>query len=130
MALAHLGHAIDYARLLKLLKVQSYGAPAGNIRFLADLSLAVVYSQTDMVGLTAMLQDGWPVIVFVRTNELPYWTCGTDHALLVVGYDENQVYVNDPDRAEFPIAVPQGDFELAWLARDYYYALITPQPKA
>ena len=25
-----------------------------------------------------------------------------------------------------PIAVPQGDFELAWLARDYYYALITP----
>jgi ABC-type bacteriocin/lantibiotic exporter with double-glycine peptidase domain len=126
MALAYLGRSVDYAQLLKLLKIKSYGAPAGNIRLLAGLNLAIVYSQTDLTGLRAMLRDGWPVIVFVRTAELPYWTYGTDHALLVVGCDEGQVYVNDPAHSEFPITIPQGDFELAWLARDYYYALITP----
>ena len=123
--MAHLGRTIDYAQLFKLLRIKPYGAPAGNIRLLADLNLAVVYSQTDLTGLRAMLQHGWPVIIFVRTDELPHWTYGTDHALLVVGCDEDQMYVNDPACSEFPITVPWGDFELAWLARDYYYALIT-----
>ena len=126
MVLAYLDRPMEYAQLLRLLKIKPYGTPAGNIRLLADLKLNVVYSKTDMVGLETLLQQGHPVIVFVRTGELPYWTYSTDHALLVVGYDENHVHVNDPHRSEAPIAVPRGDFELAWLERDYYYALITP----
>ena len=125
MILAHLGQAIDYAQLLELLDIKPYGAPAGNIRRLANLGLTVAYSKTDLAGLEAMLQQGHPAIVFVRTGELPYWTYSTDHALVVVGYDETQLFVNDPHRSEAPIAVPRGDFELAWLERDYYYALIT-----
>jgi len=127
MVLAHLGHAIDYAQLLRLLQVKPHGAPAGNIRLLANLDLAVTYSKTDLVGLEAMLQQGHPVIVFVCTGELPYWTYSTDHALLVVGCDESHLYVNDPNCSEAPIAVPRGDFELAWLGRGYHYALITLQ---
>ena len=69
--------------------------------------------------------DGDCLAACATTGELPYWTYGTDHALLVVGCDEDQMYVNDPACSEFPITVPWGDFELAWLARDYYYALIT-----
>lgn len=126
MVLAHLGHTIDYPQLLRLLKIKPYGAPAGNIRLLENLGVTVVYSKTDLAGLEAMLQAGHPVIVFVRTGELSYWTYNTDHALLVVGCDEGLLYVNDPNRSEAPIAVPRGDFELAWLERDYYYALITP----
>jgi hypothetical protein len=125
MILAHLGQVIDYHQLLKLLKIRPYGAPASNIRLLENLGLTVVYSKTDLVGLEAMLQEGHPVIVFVRTGELPYWAYNTDHALLVVGCDEGLLYVNDPNHSEAPIAVPRGDFELAWLERDYYYALIT-----
>ena len=125
MVLAYLDRVMDYAALLSLLKIRPHGAPAGNIRLLASLNLNVVYSKTDMVGLEAMLQQGHPVIVFVRTGELPYWTYSTDHALLVVGYDESQLYVNDPYYSEAPIAVPRGDFELAWLEHDYRYALIT-----
>jgi len=126
MMLAYLNRAMDYAELLSLLRIKPHGAPAGNIRLLASLNLNVVYSKTDMVGLEAMLQQGHPVIVFVRTGELPYWTYSTNHALLVVGYDESQLYVNDPYCSEAPIAVPRGDFELAWLEHDYRYALITP----
>jgi hypothetical protein len=33
------------------------------------------------------------------------------------------LYVNDPHCSEAPITVPRADFELAWLERDYYYAL-------
>jgi len=125
MALANLGRAIDYPQLLKLLRIKDYGAPAGNIRVLENLGLTVVYSQTGLAGLKAMLQEGHPVIVFVRTGELPYWTYSTDHALLVVGYDESLFYVIDPAQSEALISVPAGDFELAWLERDYFYALIT-----
>jgi len=126
MVLAYLDRAMDYAELLSLLRIKPYGAPAGNISLLASLNLNVVYSKTDMAGLEAMLQQGHPVIVFVRTGELPYWTYNTDHALVVAGYDESQLYVNDPYYSEAPIAVPRGDFELAWLERDYHYALIIP----
>jgi ABC-type bacteriocin/lantibiotic exporter with double-glycine peptidase domain len=125
MALAYLDHAIDYAQLLRLLKIKPHGAPATNIRLLANLSFTVVYSQTNMAGLEAMLQQSQPVIVFVRTGALPYWAYNTDHALVVVGYDENHLFVNDPHHAESPTAVPRDSFELAWQERDYYYALIT-----
>jgi uncharacterized protein YvpB len=126
MVLAYLGRAIDYPQMLELLNIKSYGAPAGNIRRLANLGLAVVYSKTDMAGLEGMLQEGHPVIVFVSTGELPHWTYSTDHALVVVGYDEDWLYVNDPHHSEAPVTIPRGDFELAWLEREYYYALITP----
>jgi ABC-type bacteriocin/lantibiotic exporter with double-glycine peptidase domain len=127
MILVHLGQKIDYSRLLQLLKIQLYGAPAGNIRFLGKLNLNITYSQTDMSGLEMILNQGQPPIIFVRTGELPHWTYSTDHAIVVVGYDDNHIYINDPDRNEdeIPIAVPRADFELAWLERDYYYALIT-----
>lgn len=126
MVLTHLGRAIDYDQLLHLLDIQSYGAPAGNIRRLVALNLTVTYSQTDLAGLQAMLRQGSPIIVFVQTGELPHWRYNTSHALLVVGYDENNIYVNDPDREKIPLTIPYGDFELAWLERDYYYAMITP----
>lgn len=124
MVLNYLNRPVAYATLLKILKIKSFGAPASNIRLLEQMKLTVTYRVTDMAGLESMLVQGQPVIVFVRTSELPYWDYGTDHALVVVGCDDDNIYVNDPNFAEAPISVPRGDFELAWLERDYYYALI------
>ena len=124
MVLTYLNRPIAYTSLLKLLKIKSFGAPASNIRLLEQMKLTVTYLVTDMAGLESMLAQGQPVIVFVRTSELPYWDYGTDHALVVVGYDDDTIYVNDPNFAEAPISVTRGDFELAWLEHDYYYALI------
>jgi len=127
MVLDYLGAAVPYADLLKLLRIRSFGAPAGNIHQLERLSLSVSYRVTNMGGLEELLTSGQPVIVFVRTGELPYWNYQTDRALVAVGFDENSIFVNDPYFADAPIVVPRGDFELAWLERDYYYAVITGQ---
>jgi predicted double-glycine peptidase len=69
---------------------------------------------------------GWPVIVPLRTGELPHWSENIDHAVVVVGMDEHSVYLNDPAFATAPIQVPHGDFDLAWLEREEYYAVLAP----
>jgi len=126
MLLAYLEQPLDYAHLRRLLDIRSYGAPAGNIRLLTQLNLTVAYSQTDLQGLESLLDQGQAVIVFVRTGDLPHWRYSVDHAVVATGYDDHHIYLNDPDRdkAEMPLAVPKDDFELAWLERDYYYAVI------
>lgn len=125
IVLSFLGLSIDYDTLLQRLRVKAHGAPAGNIRLLAAFNLNVSYSSTDMNGLEALLQQGQPVIVFVRTGELPYWNYSTDHALVVAGFDETHVFVHDPYFEHTPISVSKGDFELAWLEHDYHYAVIS-----
>jgi uncharacterized protein YvpB len=127
MVLKHLGLTLSYPDLLELLKIRSYGAPAGNIRLIAQLGLSVTYSVTDLPGLIQLLEQGSPVIVFLRTGDLPYWKYNTDHAIVVTGYDSeaHQLFVHDPYANEAPIAVTQGDFELAWSERDYHFATIT-----
>lgn len=127
MALQHLGINSDYPDLLELLRIRSFGAPAGNIRLLERLGLKVSYSVSDMKGLEHLLREGTPVIVFLRTGDLPYWEYSTDHAVVVVGYDPEaqQIILNDPYAEEGAISVPLGDFELAWSERDYHYAAIT-----
>jgi uncharacterized protein YvpB len=126
MILDFIGHGVDYLQLLQLLRIRSYGAPAGNIRLLTQLGLTVDYSVSDIEGLYRQLNDGQPVIVFLRTGDLPYWKHQTDHAVVVVGFDDvaQSIYLNDPYFDVAPIVVPQGYFELAWLERDYYFATI------
>ena len=47
--------------------------------------------------------------------------------MVVVGFDEQTIYVNDPVFDEHPISVPIIEFELAWMAFDYRYSVITHQ---
>lgn len=56
--------------------------------------------------------------------EVPYWNVGTWHAVVLVGYDEQYLYVNDPAFETAPQAVLCGDLDLAWLAYDSYYAMV------
>lgn len=126
MVLQYLQRPLPYSQIRQLLKIRAYGAPAGNVRYLTQLGFAVVFSQIDMPGLEDWIEQGQPVMTFVRTGDLPHWHYTTDHAVVVVGYDDDALYLNDPNENKAPIAVPRGDFELAWLERDYAYAVILP----
>lgn len=74
-----------------------------------------------------MLERGWPSIVGVQAAEFPYWQdLPTQHAVVVVGMTPTSVLVNDPAMADAPLAIPYGDFDLAWLEMDEAFAVIAP----
>jgi ABC-type bacteriocin/lantibiotic exporter with double-glycine peptidase domain len=126
MALRHLGLSVDYDQLLRLLKVKSYGTAGYNLKNLTALGVQVVYTEGTLNELKVHLADGFPCIVLVRTSQLTYWTYSTDHALLVVGFDEQAVYVNDPAFEQAPQRIPLDEFHLAWLEFDYRYGVLMP----
>ncbi len=53
---------------------------------------------------------------------MEHWPC--NHAVVVTGLDDDYIYLNDPAFTNAPIQVRRGDFDLAWLAQDEYYALL------
>lgn len=65
-------------------------------------------------------------VAFIKTGEPPYWNADSDHAVVVVGIDDMYIYLNDPDFARAPMQVSHGDFGLAWLERDEFYAVLIP----
>ena len=89
---------------------------------------ACVQMVLDYLGLPCA-QDN-PPIVFVQAGELPHWQdCISQHAIVVVGLDEQAVQILDPAADPSPISVSIGDFLLAWSELDYIYAvLVRPKP--
>ncbi len=130
MVLTYLQTKVSYQRLLRLLKVQTFGSVFHHLKNLEVLGVSVLIDEGDIDTLKHCLSLGLPVIVFVDTGELQsYWVDQTNHAVLVVGLDEaanasGVIYLNDPEFLEAPKHVPLAEFELAWLEKDYLYAVI------
>lgn len=129
MALDYLNEPVDYDRLLRILRISpDFGAPAFNIRLLEELGVTVVYREFGSLDeIRQHLENRLPCIAFIRTGELPYWTWDTAHAVVIVGIDDTDIYINDPSQPDGPLTVSQATFELAWLTRDETYAVIKPR---
>lgn len=126
MVLNYLDVNFSYNRLVRILKIQTdYGTASSNIHAVSRFGVRVTYRQGNLQVLREHLESSEPCIVFVKTGELPYWQRNIDHAVVVVGIDESQIYLNDPDLPTAPTRVPLGDFDLAWLEHDEMYAVIT-----
>lgn len=127
MVLAYLGISVNYNQLCELLEVRSgIGTPAYKVQNLTQLGLHIIYQQGTIVELYHYINNNIPCIALVKTIELPYWTESTDHAVVVVGFDEQYIYLNDPEFEVAPWRVSKGDFDLAWLERDEYYVVLIP----
>jgi len=122
MILEYMGIAPDYEQLLELLGTTGAGTPSFFVRKLEVLGITVVYKHGTFQELHSHLMNNRPCVAFVATAELPYWESSTNHAVVVVGLDDETIYVNDPAFPDAPIPVPKADFDLAWLERDEYYA--------
>jgi ABC-type bacteriocin/lantibiotic exporter with double-glycine peptidase domain len=126
MILNYIGVPTGYRRLLKLLDiVPELGTPSFKLRNLERLNVTVDYGQGTLNLLYQQLLKGQPSIAFVQTGELPHWSYNTDHAVVVVGMDDEYIHLNDPEFDLAPLLTPIGDFDLAWLARDELYAVLT-----
>lgn len=126
MVMNYLGKPIAYRRLVSLLEIiPDAGTASSKIRNLSQLGVKVIYQQGSFDKLHEHLLQNQPCIVFVKTSELPYRNDATDHAIVVVGLDDQNVYINDPEFIKSPISVPRGDFNLAWLEHDEMYAVLS-----
>ena len=125
MLLDFAGRPIAYHRLLKLLDITQFGTPARRITNLARSDLHVTYTQGSLTELETLIEYGTPIIVSVRTEDLPCWSFNTDHTVVIVGFDEQSVYVNDPYFENAPQTISRDDFYLVWIAFDHYYATIS-----
>jgi ABC-type bacteriocin/lantibiotic exporter with double-glycine peptidase domain len=126
MILAYFGREIDERSLADLLRTRAIGTPADNIIRLESLGYKVTLGRGIEFDLGRFLKQRLPVIVFVKTQYLPYWDREDAHALVLVGRDASQVYVNDPAFDSAPHAIPLDSLLLAWSEFDYKYAVITP----
>ena len=126
MILDYIGHPVNYTDLLRLLEVGPLGTPAGHIVRLGQWGVSVEYGEGSLETLQSLVDNDRPVIALVRTRELPYWQgFDTYHSIVVVGYDEAQIYVNDPYFDDAPQSVAIDDFLLAWLEMSNRYAALS-----
>jgi hypothetical protein len=133
MVLDYLAVPVNYQRLRQMLGTTAAGTPFPHVDRLRARGLFVERGWGNTETLWTHLTFGLPVIVAVRTDDLPHWIKrtdvadeekATDHAVVVVGLDSDNVYVNDPDFEQAPQIVELNEFLLAWSDRDYEYAVI------
>jgi ABC-type bacteriocin/lantibiotic exporter with double-glycine peptidase domain len=123
MALRYLGIDRSQADLAR----QMGAIPHVGTVNLQSSTLHVIYAEGTLELMRGWLDQDVPVIAFVQTLELPYWSgAEARHAVVVVGIDDENVYLLDPARDPDIIPVSLGDFTLAWEDwMDGRYAVIT-----
>jgi hypothetical protein len=123
MVLDSLGLAISYKKLLSILSIGPYGTPRSSVLHLESLGVRVTYREAGLDILAEYLHAGQPVIAFVDTAHLGYWSESTNHAVVVAGLSEDSVLLYDP-AFDDPQTVDTREFELAWLECDGMCAVI------
>jgi ABC-type bacteriocin/lantibiotic exporter with double-glycine peptidase domain len=125
MVLRFLGIRKSQRNLNRLFQLTSFGVPFSRLtrleRFGVVVSIETFGHEHELIHA---IDQQIASIVFLRTNHLPYWQADTQHAIVVVGYDENNFLVNDPAFEQAPQRVSMSSFLLAWNDMDYAYALI------
>jgi ABC-type bacteriocin/lantibiotic exporter with double-glycine peptidase domain len=128
IVLQHLQISVTYSRLLRILETKQAGSYFSKLKKLEfELGLIVELGQgSDNLDLFySYLNQALPIITYVNTAELKsYWIIATFHAVVVVGLDEEFVYISDPYFSDAPKEVPRDEFVLAWLEQDYWYSVI------
>jgi len=115
------------SELEDLLNCTLYGTTAQSVMSVTRLGYNVDLRYSSLEELQAYLEDGYPTIAFVRTGELDYWQNDYPHAIVVVGYDEDFIYINDPYFDDAPQKTKVDKFQLAWRKTKNRLAIIKPK---
>jgi hypothetical protein len=128
MALAYLSierSQDDLARTLGMF--EDFGIPASHLLKLRSRHIQVKYETEGTIDdLRYWLDREVPVIAFVHTGQLTYWQGQVaQHAALLIGIDEQMVYLLDSAKTEKVVAVLLDEFLLAWDEMEFAFAVIT-----
>jgi hypothetical protein len=96
MVLAHYGEVRSEADLRSLLDTQPTGTRAGNVMRLSGDAFEVFLRPSNLAELQSVLADNQPVIVFLKTGALEYWSMDIFHTAILVGLDAMTVALDDP----------------------------------
>lgn len=124
MVLLALGDDVSEDQLARLFDTEWYGTPASRIQRLTQRGYLTIYEQTTLEQLQHDLLQHIPVIIFLRTGDLPGWQEDVAHAVVLVGLTANTAIIHDPVREAGPDEVNLDAFLLGWSEMDYYCATI------
>lgn len=124
MVSAYLVIPVTQTDVARWLGTSDIGTPSSRIQWLTNQRYSVVYGEGSLSILSEWIIQSVPLIIFVRTGDLPYWESDTAHAVVVVGVEREQIILIDPATDEEYRAVSAGDLLLAWSHFDYTFAVI------
>jgi len=127
MVLAHYGDRRTEADSRLLLDTQPGGTRVGNVMRVSGPAFEVYVRPSGLVELSTILAENQPVIVFLKTGFLSYWTVDIAHAAVVIGLDATTVALNDPYFATAPQTTSVQNFEKAWAETGQLSVLIRPR---
>ena len=125
MTLDYLGISRSEAELVRQLDATPLGTPGSRLLRLRSRRLRVAYVPFTLPLLKSQLQNQTPVIVLVRTIFLDYWQDDVAHAVVVVGYNDDHLLLNDPAFDHAPQQASLNGFLAAWGEFDFLTGLIT-----
>jgi ABC-type bacteriocin/lantibiotic exporter with double-glycine peptidase domain len=127
MVLAYWDQSLSEAEVAKILGAKAYGTPISNVLRLDRQGFQVDLAPLTPDQLKDILLVNRPVIARVWTPMLEYWPHeDTSHVVVVVGFDETYVYLNDPALSKPAQATVWDSFLAAWAEFDETGIVIYP----
>lgn len=128
MIFAYWGIKRSQRRLARQLgTIKDAGTPGSRLNRLASRSIKVVYTVGDIDDLKDAVDLRTPPIAFVNTSQLKHWDVETPHAVVVIGFGNDTILINDPTFQNSPIECTIGDFYLAWDEMGNLFGTIRPK---
>jgi len=127
MVLQYYGDERPEAELQVLLGCTPVGTSVGSLTRISKLGYRVDLWYATLEELKAFIDAGGPVIAFVRTGGLDYWREDCPHAVVIVGYDEDTIYMDDPYFEDAPQRASVQSFRAAWRRTRNRLAVIRPE---
>ncbi len=125
MVLSYWGNEQSESRLSKVLQTRLAGTPISNARHIQKLGFQVLVKTLTREELETHLTEKKPVIARVWTAMFDYWTMATSHVVVVIGFDSENVYINDPSLSIGSLPISWNAFLAAWAEYDEIAVIIT-----
>ncbi|MBI3922865.1 MAG: C39 family peptidase [Armatimonadetes bacterium] len=128
MVLAY--HAVEMTEeeVVELLDTDFTGTVAKNVHRVSRFGFVTAIYRATCDDLYRHLGSGLPCIVLVHTIHFPQQAPDRSgrHAVVIVGLDDESVYLHDPLAESGPTRMPLPSFHAAWQARGHPLVLLAP----